>query len=94
MSENTAVDPERKTRWKAGTVIGMLGLVGFVVLGLVLVIGMFAPDSAVAAFSVGLFPWALGSLAVGIVGIAIAGFHRPSDPGEDGGEGEGEGVLV
>ncbi len=82
MSENTA-EPERSARWKAGTVVGVLGLVGFVVLGLVLVIGMFAPDSAVAAFSVGLFPWALGSLAIGIVGIAIAGFRRPCDADED-----------
>jgi len=83
MSENTAAEPGRGTRWKVGTVIGVLGLVGFAVLGLVLVIGMFAPDSAVAAFSVGLFPWALGALAVGVVGIAIAGFRRPSAADED-----------
>ena len=67
----------RGTRWKVGTVIGILGLVAFAVLGLILVIGMFASDSSVAAFSVGLFPWALGGLVIGILGIAIAGYRRP-----------------
>jgi hypothetical protein len=73
----------RTTRWRVGTGIGIGGLVAFAVLGLVLVIGMFMPDSEIASFAVGLFPTALGALAVGILGIAVAGFRRPGSGDED-----------
>ena len=73
----------RSGRWKAGTAVGVAGLLAFVVLGLATVVGMFLPDHQAAAFFVGLFPWSLGGLLVGIVGMVVAGFGRPSAVPDD-----------
>ncbi|MDN5964483.1 MAG: hypothetical protein L0H81_08050 [Actinomyces sp.] len=60
-----------------GRVVGIVGLVAFVLLGLVVVIGMFLPDAQARAAAVGCFPWSLGALAVGFVGMGVAASARP-----------------
>lgn len=58
----------RGTRWRVGTVVAALGLLGFVVLGLVILVGVLRD-----AHFVDLFPWMFGSLAVGVLGMVLAG---------------------
>lgn len=64
-------------RWKLGTTIGILGLLGFVALMAVLLIGVLSEDPVKREFAVGLFPWALACLGVGVVGMVVAGSRTP-----------------
>lgn len=59
--------------WKLGTTIGILGLLGFVALMAVLLIGVLSEDPVKREFAVGMFPWALACLGVGVVGMVVAG---------------------
>lgn len=65
---DAASAPLRGRRWKVGTVIAIAGLVGFVVLGAVILVGLLRD-----AHSVDLFPWMFASLAVGVLGMVLAG---------------------
>lgn len=70
----------RGTRWKVGTVIAVVGLVVFVVLGLIVLVGLLGD-----AHFVDLFPWMFGSLAVGVLGMVLAGApsHGEIDEAEE-----------
>lgn len=77
-------------RWWLGTVVGVLGLVGFVVLLTGLLIGVFSTDSGTRELAVGLFPWALACLGVGIAGMVLAGSRTPSADTDAGAEPGGD----
>lgn len=75
--------------WKLGTTIGILGLLGFVALMAVLLIGVFSQDPVKRELAVGLFPWALACLGVGVVGMTVAGSRASEvDAGVDAEAGE------
>lgn len=76
--------------WRLGTVIGVLGLVGFVVLLTTLLIGVFSTDSGTRELAVGLFPWALACLGVGIAGMVLAGSRTSSVDTDAGAEPGGD----
>ncbi|WP_075890734.1 hypothetical protein [Actinomyces provencensis] len=63
--------------WKLGTTIGILGLLGFVALMAVLLIGVLSEDPVKREFAVGLFPWALACLGIGVAGMVVAGSRTP-----------------
>ena len=74
--------PKRRgTRWRVGTVIAALGLLVFVVLGLVILVGVLRD-----AHFVDLFPWMFGSLALGILGMVLAGAPSHGELAEAAGE--------
>lgn len=74
----------RPLRWRIGTLTGIVGLVVFVVLCILLVIGMLGSDPSRRESAVGLFPWALGALGVGLAGMGVAGLHRGPGDATDG----------
>lgn len=84
MAEDTGADEHlgtgRDGLWWVGTVLGVGGLVGFAVLGIALLVGVLAGMGP----GVNLFPWALGSLALGVAGMFLAGSRGPSAGHEDG----------
>ncbi len=69
----------RGARWWIGTVLGVVGLIGFAVLGIWLVIAVFLAHGMVDR----LFPWPIVCLAVGVIGMVIAGAHRVRSSSED-----------
>lgn len=79
----------RGRRWRLGTTLGILGLLGFVALMAVLLIGVFSQDPVKRELAVGLFPWALACLGVGVVGMTVAGSRASEvDAGVDAEAGE------
>ena len=72
-----------KAGWRIGTAVGLAGLGTFVVLVLLMVVGLVTGSGGSQAQlegAVGLFPWALGALGVGVLGMIVAGASRGAGP--------------